>query len=93
MGLRLLADRIAIRPDKEATESKGGIALVTPDKVSTGTITHVGPGKYDDKGKFTPVTIAVGEHVSYMSANAEEIEVDGEKLLVLTEEAILAIHG
>jgi chaperonin GroES len=92
MGLRLLADRIAIRPDEAATTSKGGIELIAPEKVAKGTIVYVGPGKFDDKGNFNPVSVNVGDHISYMNANAEEIELEDETLLILTEDAILAVH-
>lgn len=93
MGLRLLADRIAVRPDEAETVSEGGIHLVTEEKVFTGTVVAVGPGSYDKEGNITPVAVNVGDRITYLTSNEQEVEIDGEKLLILVEDAILALHA
>ncbi len=95
MPLRLLADRVAIRPDiREETES--GIALVTEksQKIARGTVVAIGPGKYDDKGKFTATVIKPGDYVTFPKEaikDEDKYEVEGETLLFMIEESILAI--
>lgn len=91
MSLRLLSGRISIRPDEPAEQTEGGIVLVTADKVTTGTIVGVGPGKEDEDGDITPVSVPVGARVSFLTTNATEVDVLEEKLLILTEDDILAI--
>ena len=91
MGIRLLGNRIAIRMDEPRTVSPGGIRLVKKDPTNTGTVVYVGSGLYDNKNVLIPMVVAVGDRISFLSDNLKEIEIDGEKLMMLTETDIIAI--
>lgn len=92
MGIRLLSNRIAVRPDEATSVSAGGIQLIREEKVSTGTVAYVGPGAYDEKGNLVPVALTVGDRITYMLGNEQKIDLDGEDLLIMTEDDILALH-
>ena len=92
MKLRLLGNRMAIKPDV-ITESEGGIVMVTEksQKVARGTVVAVGPGHYDEKGKFIPTVVKEGDRITYTKDTGETMDVDGEDILFMYEESVLAI--
>jgi chaperonin GroES len=55
-----------------------------------GKVIAAGPGKTNDDGKLTPVTVKKGDTIIYGKYSGTEIEVDGEKLVVLRESELLA---
>ncbi len=87
-----LADRIIVRPIEREEVTKGGIVL--PDTVKErpveGEVLAVGPGKLTDDGKRVPMDIKVGDTIIYTKYGGTEIKVDGEELIILSENNILA---
>ncbi len=93
MKLRPLHDRVIIkRLDNERKTSSG---IVIPDnaaeKPDQGEILAVGNGKTGDDGKVRPLGVKVGDKVLFGKYSGQSVKVDGEELLVMREEDIMAV--
>ena len=60
----------------------------SPDQ---GVVTAVGNGKRDDSGKINALDVKVGDKVLFGKYSGQTVKVDGEELLVMREEDIMAI--
>ncbi len=93
MKIKPLHDRVIVRRLEEDEKTKGGIII--PDSAketpAEGEIIAVGPGKKDDTGKISPVDVKTGDKVIFSKYAGTEIKVDGEELLIMTEDDILGI--
>ena len=78
---------------EEAKASKGGILLpeTAQEKPGQGKILAVGPGKEDEKGRISPMSVKVGDHVLFSSYAGTEFKTDEEEYLILPEEDILGV--
>ncbi|GAA0225889.1 co-chaperone GroES [Castellaniella daejeonensis] len=93
MALRPLHDRVIVkRLDNERTTASG---IVIPDsaaeKPDQGEVLAVGPGKKTEDGKVIPVDLKVGDKVLFGKYAGQSVKVDGEEVLVIREEEILAV--
>lgn len=95
MDLKPLGDRVIVKQDEVSEKSSGGlyIASSTKEKPTTGVVEAVGEGKMTDDGKRIPMPVKVGDHVIYGKYGGTEIEVDGEKVIILRADDIYAIKG
>lgn len=93
MGLRPLHDRVVIKRTKEETVSAGGIVIPdsATEKPSRGEIIAVGNGKVTDSGEVRALDLKVGEMVLFAKFSGTEIKVDGEEVLVMREDDIMAV--
>jgi chaperonin GroES len=93
MALRPLHDRVIVkRLDNERTTASG---IVIPEsaaeKPDQGEVVAVGPGKKTEDGKILPVDLKVGDKVLFGKYAGQTVKVDGDELLVIREEEILAV--
>ena len=93
MKLRPLHDRVIIkRLDNERKTSSG---IVIPDnaaeKPDQGEILAVGNGKVGDDGKLRAMAVKVGDKVLFGKYSGQSVKVEGEELLVMREEDIMAV--
>jgi chaperonin GroES len=93
MKLRPLHDRIVVkRLDNERTTTSG---IVIPDnaveKPDQGEIVAIGKGKILDDGKIRPMDVSVGNKILFGKYSGQTVKVDGDELLVLREDDIMAI--
>jgi len=93
MNLRPLHDRVIVkRLDSERKTSSG---IVIPDnaaeKPDQGEILAVGAGKVGDDGKVRPLGVKVGDKVLFGKYSGQSVKVDGEEMLVMREEDIMAV--
>jgi chaperonin GroES len=93
MALRPLNDRVIIkRLDNERKTASG---IVIPDsaaeKPDQGEILAVGPGKRTEDGKVLPIDVKVGDKVLFGKYAGQTVKVDGDEVLVIREEEILAV--
>ena len=93
MALRPLHDRVIVkRLDNERKTASG---IVIPDsaaeKPDQGEVLAVGPGKKTEDGKVLPVDVKVGDKVLFDKYAGQAVKVDGDELLVIREEEILAV--
>ncbi|MBF0330591.1 MAG: co-chaperone GroES [Candidatus Omnitrophica bacterium] len=93
MKLQPLADRVIVEPLGSEEVTKGGIVLpdTAKEKPQEGKIVAVGKGKVSENGQIIPLEVKVGDIVLYGKYTGTEIKKDGETLLVIKEEEILAI--
>ncbi len=95
ISLQPLGDRVVVSPadtNEEKVLPSGIILASTGDKErpAQGTVVAVGPGKYDD-GVLVPMTVKVGDTVLFAKYGYDEVKVDGEEYLILSESSVLAI--
>jgi chaperonin GroES len=91
--LRPLHDRVVVkRLDNERTTASG---IVIPDnateKPDQGEVVAVGNGKILEDGKTKPVDVKVGEKILFGKYSGQTVKVDGDELLVLREDDIMAV--
>jgi chaperonin GroES len=94
MKVQPLGDRVVVRPLEAETKTKGGIVLpdTAKEKPQEGEIVAVGKGKILDTGALQALEVKVGDKVLYGKYTGNEITTkDGEELLIMREEDILAI--
>lgn len=91
--MRPIGNRVVVRRDEPEGKSAGGILLpdVAKNRPMRGTVVAVGPGRMRDDGSVTPMQLAAGDRVLFTNYTGSEVEVDGEKLLVMVEEDVLAV--
>ncbi len=93
MNLRPLNDRVIIKRVEEEAISAGGIVLPdsAKEKPSRGKVLAVGNGSTNSKGDLQPMTVKVGDNVFFGQYSGTEVDVDGDELLVMREDDIIAI--
>ena len=93
MKLRPLHDRVVIKRLDNERKTASGIVIPesAAEKPDQGEVIAVGNGKFDDQGKLRPVGVKVGEKVLFGKYSGQTVKVDGDELLVLREEDIMAV--
>jgi chaperonin GroES len=94
MKIQPLGDRVVVRPLEAEAKTKGGIILPenAKEKPQQGEIVAVGKGKTLENGTLCALEVKVGDKVLYGKYSGNEITTkDGEELLIMKEEDILAI--
>ncbi len=95
MKLVPLGDKVVIRRLEAEEKTAGGIVL--PDSArersQEGRVLSVGDGRQLPNGQRAPLQVKEGDRVIFSSYAGNEVEVDGEPLLILSEEDILAVIG
>lgn len=94
MNLRPLFDKVVIE-QHEAAEKLGGSSLYAPEntkeKPKHGTVIAVGDGLLMNDGSVKPIPLKVGDNVVFSPYGGNEVEVDGNKYLVMAATEVLAI--
>ncbi|MDI3259387.1 MAG: co-chaperone GroES [Sinobacteraceae bacterium] len=93
MKLRPLHDRVVVKRLEEEKKSAGGILIpdTAAEKPLKAQVIAVGPGKRTDDGKIHAPDVKVGDNVLIGKYSGTEVKVDGEELVVLREDDILAV--
>ncbi|MFA5362037.1 MAG: co-chaperone GroES [Candidatus Omnitrophota bacterium] len=94
MKIQPLGDRVVVKPLAAEGKTKGGIVLpdTAKEKPQEGEIVAVGKGKVLDNGSVHALEVKVGDKVLYGKYSGNEITTkDGDELLIMREEDILAI--
>ena len=94
MKIQPLGDRVAVKPLEAESKTKGGIVLPdsAKEKPQEGLIVAVGKGKVLDSGAVASLEVKVGDKVLYGKYSGNEITTkDGDEILIMREEDILAI--
>jgi len=93
MKIRPLHDRVVVKRMEEERTSPGGIVIpdAAAEKPITGEILAVGNGKIQDSGEIRALDVKVGDQVLFGKYAGTEVKVDGEELLVLKEDDIMAV--
>ena len=93
MKIRPLHDRILVKRLEEERTSSGGIIIpdTATEKPVQGKVVAVGKGKILEDGNVRPLDVKVGDKVLFGKYGGTEVKVDGDELLVMREEDVMAI--
>jgi chaperonin GroES len=93
VNIRPLHDRVIVRRVEEERRSAGGIVIpdTATEKPIRGEVMAVGHGKILESGAVRPMDVKVGDRVLFGKYSGTEVKVDGQELLVMREEDIMAI--
>ncbi len=93
MKIRPLHDRVIVKRKEEERTSPGGIVIpdTAAEKPIRGEITAIGTGKILEDGSVRKLDVKVGDEVLFGKYSGTEVKVEGEDLLVLREEDIMAV--
>ena len=94
MDIKPLGDRVVVKALEAESKTRGGIVLPdsAKEKPQEGKIVAVGKGKTLENGTVCAMEVKVGDKVLYGKYSGNEITTkEGEELLIMREEDILAI--
>ena len=94
MKVRPLGDKIIIKRAESQDRTDSGIFLPesAKDKPKEGKVLALGNGLLNkDTGEYMPFTVKKGDRVLFTSYGGTEIKIDGEDLLILTEDDVLGV--
>jgi len=93
MKVRPLHDRIIVQRLDEGEQVVGGIIIpdTAKEKPQQGKVVAVGKGKAKDDGKVTPLDVKEGDTILFGKYSGQEIKIDGEELLIMREDEVLAV--
>ncbi|GAB4384777.1 MAG: co-chaperone GroES [Phycisphaerales bacterium] len=94
LSVRPLHNKILVERDEAEGRTESGIYLPesSKDRPKTGTVKAVGDGSLNtETGERIPLTVKPGDRVIFSSYAGTEIKLDGEELLIMSEDDILAI--
>jgi chaperonin GroES len=93
MNIRPLHDRVIVRRVEEEKTSPGGIVLPgnASEKPDRGEVLAAGKGRITDSGEVRAMDVAIGDKILFGKYAGTEIKVDGEELLVMREDDIVAV--
>jgi chaperonin GroES len=93
MTVTPLGDRVLVKRVAADEKTKGGIILpdTAKEKPKEGVVVAVGNGKLLDNGKRQEMSVKKNDRVLFSSYAGSEIKMDGEELLILGEDEILAV--
>jgi chaperonin GroES len=93
MNIRPLHDRLIVK--REAAERKSAGGIVIPDNAAEkpiqGKVVAVGKGKILEGGNVRPLDVKVGDKILFGKYSGTEVKVDGDELVVMREEDVMAI--
>lgn len=94
MKITPIGDKVLVKPEEEPSVTKGGIHLPdnAKEKPVKGKVLAVGLGRVLPNGTRVPVEVKAGSAIIYQRYAGSEVKVEGETLLILREEDILAFE-
>ena len=93
MNVRPLHDRLIIKRIEETETVRGGIIIpdTAKEKPQEGKVLAVGNGKILENGTKVPLDVKVGDKILFGKYSGTDIKIDGEEVLILREDEVLAI--
>jgi chaperonin GroES len=88
-----LDDRVLIRPNQAEEKTASGIFIpeAAKEKPMIGKVVAVGPGKVNDDGNRTALTVKKGASVLFGKYSGTEVDIDGEEHTIVRENELLGI--
>jgi len=95
MKVRPLHDRLLVHRIEESAPTKGGIIIpdTAKEKPQQGKVLAVGNGKILENGTKLPLDVKVGDRILFGKYTGSDIKIDGEEVLILREDEVLAVIG
>ncbi|OQW93489.1 MAG: co-chaperone GroES [Beggiatoa sp. IS2] len=93
MQIRPLHDRVVVKRMEEERKTAAGIVIpdTATEKPIRGQVVAVGKGKILENGQVRPLDVKVNDKVLFGKYSGTEIKIDGEEVLVMREEDIMAV--
>ena len=93
MKIRPLQDRIVVKRLEGESQTKGGIIIpdTAKEKPIEGKVLAVGNGKVLEDGKVRPLDVKAGDRILFSKYAGTEVKVEGQELLVMREEDLMAV--
>jgi len=93
MAIRPLHDRVLVRRENEETKTAGGIVLPdsAQEKPMQGKVVATGKGKILNDGNVRPLDVKTNDTILFGKYSGTEVKVEGEELMMMREEDILAV--
>ena len=93
LKIRPLHDRVVVKRVDEERKTASGIVIpdTAAEKPIRGKIVAVGKGKILENGSVRPLDLKVGDKILFGKYGGTEVKVDGEELLVMREEDVMAV--
>src|SRR5215208_1268471 len=93
LKIRPLHDRVIVNRLDEERKSPGGIVIpdTATEKPIRGEVIAVGKGKILENGEVRPLDVKKGDKILFGKYSGTEVKVDGEDLLVMREDDIMAV--
>ncbi|HUO80565.1 MAG TPA: co-chaperone GroES [Steroidobacteraceae bacterium] len=91
--IRPLHDRVIVKREEDERKSPGGIVIpdTATEKPMKGRVLAVGKGKILESGEIRPLDVKIGDKVLFGKYSGTEVKMDGDDVLVMREEDIMAI--
>ncbi|WP_413624450.1 MULTISPECIES: co-chaperone GroES [Luteibacter] len=91
--LRPLHDRVIVKRLEEERVSAGGIVIPdsATEKPTRGKVIAAGNGRILENGSVRPMSVKEGDQVLFGKYAGQEIKIDGEELVFLKEDDIVAV--
>ena len=91
--LKPLGDRIIAKALVAQDKTAGGIILpdTAKEKPQEAEVVAVGPGAQLDTGKRSPMDVKPGDKIIYGKYAGTDMKIDGEELVILRQDDVLAI--
>ena len=93
MQIRPLHDRVIIKRMEEERTTPGGIVIpdTAAEKPIKGEVIAVGKGKILENGEVRALDLKAGDKVLFGKYSGTEVKVEGEELLVMREDDVMAV--
>jgi chaperonin GroES len=93
MNIVPLNEKIVVKRLEAEEKTAGGIVLpdTAKEKPKQGKVLSLGEGKLLDSGKRAPFQVREGDRVLFTSYAGNEVTIDGDEYLIMTEDDILAV--
>jgi Co-chaperonin GroES (HSP10) len=93
MNIRPLHDRVVVRRMEEERKTASGIIIPdnATEKPDRGEVLAVGPGKVGDDNERIALQVKVGDKVLFGKYAGTAVKMDGQEVLIMREEDLLAI--
>ena len=94
MKLKPLHDHVIVKPVTADEVTKSGIVLpdtIDKDRPERGEVIAIGSGKLASDGKRAPMSVKVGDVVMFKKYSPDEVKIDGDKFLVISESDIMLV--
>lgn len=95
MAIKPMEDRVLVKPIESESKTASGIFLPesAKEKPVRGQVVATGPGKRLDNGGRAEMSVKKGDTVVYGKYAGTEVELKGDKLLIMKESELLGVIG
>ena len=88
-----LADRVVVKALDDGEQMRGGLYIpdTAKEKPQRGEVLAVGNGKILENGTKLPLDVKVGNKILFGKYTGTDIKIDGDEVLILREDEVLAV--